>query len=120
MQHSADNTHELQDAALLCMMQRKTSVHRVHAEWQVVMQMADGAAELQDAVVKLCCLWWQKELPGKADMVPQMIPYLLYQATVSGMHREGCPCACDSKLFSMHGKSLVAVCVHRANDIRLL
>ncbi|DBA71994.1 TPA: hypothetical protein ACH3X2_010737 [Trebouxia sp. C0005] len=46
--------------------------------------MADGAAELQDAVVKLCCLWWQKELPGKADMVPQMIPYLLYQATVSG------------------------------------
>ena len=56
------------------------------------MQMADGAAELQDAVVKLCCLWWQKELPGKADMVPQMIPYLLYQATVSGMHWEGCPC----------------------------
>ncbi|KAL0037621.1 hypothetical protein WJX77_005190 [Trebouxia sp. C0004] len=46
--------------------------------------MADGAAELQDAVVKLCCLWWQKELPGKADMVPQMIPYLLYQATFSG------------------------------------
>lgn len=48
------------------------------------MQMADGATEVQEAVVRLCCLWWQKELPGKADMVPQMIPYLLYQATVSG------------------------------------
>ncbi|KAL3138948.1 hypothetical protein ABBQ32_005760 [Trebouxia sp. C0010 RCD-2024] len=45
--------------------------------------MADGAAEVQEAVVRLCCLWWNKELPGKADMVPQMIPYLLYQATVS-------------------------------------
>ena len=64
------------------------------------MQMADGAAELQDAVVKLCCLWWQKELPGKADMVPQMIPYLLYQATVSGVQWEGCSYACDSELFS--------------------
>lgn len=50
--------------------------------------MADGAAELQDAVVKLCSLWWQKELPGRADMVPQMIPYLLFQATVSGVTRQ--------------------------------
>lgn len=48
------------------------------------LQMADGAGALQDAVVRLCCLWWQKELPGKADMVPQMVPYLLYQATISG------------------------------------
>ncbi len=84
------------------------------------MQMADGAAELQDAVVKLCCLWWQKELPGKADMVPQMIPYLLYQATVSGTHWEGCSCACDSELVSMRSRSFVAVCVHSANNIRLL
>ncbi len=86
IQHSADKTDELQDATSLCMVQQKIFIHRVHAEWQLVMQMADGAAELQDAVVKLCCLWWQKELPGKADMVPQMIPYLLYQATVSGVH----------------------------------
>lgn len=57
----------------------------VHAKWDKWMQMADGAAELQEAVVRLCCLWWQKELPGRADMVPQMIPYLLYQATVSGI-----------------------------------
>ena len=56
------------------------------------MQMADGAAELQEAVVRLCCLWWQKELPGKADMVPQMIPYLLYQATVSGTLSGNCCC----------------------------
>ena len=48
------------------------------------MQMADGAGELQEAVVRLCSLWWQKELPGRGNMVPQMIPYLLYQATVSG------------------------------------
>lgn len=95
-------------------------MHRVHAEWPIVMQMADGAAELQDAVVKLCCLWWQKELPGKADMVPQMIPYLLYQATVSGMHWEGCSYTSDSQLFSVPGKSLVAACVHSANNIRLL
>lgn len=101
-------------------MLRKTFIHRICAEWQVVLQMADGAAELQDAVVKLCSLWWQKELPGKADMVPQMIPYLLYQATVSGMHWEGCSCACDSELFPMNSKGLVAVCVHSANNIRLL
>ena len=59
--------------------------------------MADGAAELQEAVVRLCCLWWQKELPGKADMVPQMIPYLLYQATVSGtssVNVDVCSSAC--------------------------
>lgn len=48
------------------------------------LQMADGAGALQDAVVRLCCLWWQMGLPGKADMVPQMVPYLLYQATISG------------------------------------
>ena len=98
-------------------MQQSTFMHRVHAEWQVVMQMANGAAELQDAVVKLCCLWWQKELPGKADMVPQMIPYLLYQATVSGMHWEGCSCACNSEIFSICSRAFVAICVHSANNI---
>lgn len=46
--------------------------------------MADGAAGLQEAVVRLCSLWWHKDLPGRDNMVPQMIPYLLYQATVSG------------------------------------
>lgn len=56
------------------------------------MQMADGAAELQETVVRLCCLWWQKELAGKADMVPQMVPYLLYQATVSGTPSGMCYC----------------------------
>ena len=55
----------------------------VNKTWCEV-QMADGAAELQEAVVRLCSLWWQKELPGRDNMVPQMIPYLLYQATVSG------------------------------------
>lgn len=54
------------------------------------MQMADGAAEVQEAVVRMCCLWWHKEWPGKADMVPQMIPYLLYQATVSGTLSRNC------------------------------
>ena len=54
------------------------------------LQMADGATELQDAVARLCCLWWQKELPGRAHMVPQMIPYLLYQATVSGSSSMHC------------------------------
>ena len=48
------------------------------------MQMADGARELQESVVRLCSLWWHKELPGRDHLVPQMIPYLLYQATVSG------------------------------------
>lgn len=46
--------------------------------------MADGAGEVQEAVVRLCSLWWHKELLGRENMVPQMIPYLLYQATVSG------------------------------------
>ncbi len=101
-------------------MQQKSFIHRAHAEWQVVVQMADGAAELQDAVVKLCCLWWQKELPGKADMVPQMIPYLLYQATVSGMHGKEGSCACASELFFMHTESLVAVCLHSTNNTHLL
>ena len=73
----------------------------VEADGSACMQMADGAAELQEAVVRLCCLWWQKELPGKADMVPQMVPYLLYQATVSGA-TSGNSSVCSSACAMLH------------------
>lgn len=71
------------------------------------MQMADGAGELQEAVVRLCSLWWQKDLPGRGNMVPQMIPYLLYQATVSGT-----PSDCTRKPSSSSLVQFEAACMH--------
>ena len=42
------------------------------------------APEVADAVARLCSAWWQAELPGRDCLVPQMVPYLLYQAVTSG------------------------------------
>ena len=42
------------------------------------------APEVADAVARLCGAWWQAELPGRDCLVPQMVPYLLYQAVTSG------------------------------------
>ena len=42
------------------------------------------APEVADAVARLCSAWWQAELPGRDRLVPQMVPYLLYQAVTSG------------------------------------
>ncbi len=39
---------------------------------------------MADAVARLCSAWWQAELPGRDCLVPQMVPYLLYQAVTSG------------------------------------
>ena len=47
-------------------------------------QMAQEWPDLQAAVSSLCMLWWQKELPGREQLVAQLTVYLCARALTSG------------------------------------
>lgn len=49
-----------------------------------------NCCELQDAVAKLCCNWWESQAPGKETLIARTLPYLLVRALVTGK-------ACDVK-----------------------
>eukprot|EP00798_Chlamydomonas_sp_ICE-L_P016056 gene16056-22193_t len=40
--------------------------------------------EVQDAVSKLCCSWWELQIQGREALVPQTLPYILVRANASG------------------------------------
>lgn len=47
-------------------------------------QTAQEFPDLQTAVASLCALWWQKELPGREQLVAQLTVYLCARALTSG------------------------------------
>ncbi|GLC38313.1 hypothetical protein PLESTB_001749400 [Pleodorina starrii] len=42
--------------------------------------------EMQDAVARLCCAWWERQLPGNDMLVARTIPYVLLRAVQSLDH----------------------------------
>ncbi|EFJ53143.1 hypothetical protein VOLCADRAFT_86123 [Volvox carteri f. nagariensis] len=42
--------------------------------------------EMQDAVMRLCCVWWERQLPGNESLVARTIPYALLRAIQSLDH----------------------------------
>lgn len=42
-----------------------------------MLQALEGVPETQDAVAKLCCVWWQSGAAGKENLAAQALPYML-------------------------------------------
>ena len=69
---------EAKDAPPAALLQAAAALHN-HA----LLAAADFPA-LQDEVARLCMEWWQAELPGREQLTPQTVPYLLVAALQSG------------------------------------
>jgi hypothetical protein len=40
-------------------------------------QAVGDLPEVQDPVAKLCCSWWELQVAGKEQLMPQTLPYIL-------------------------------------------
>jgi hypothetical protein len=47
-----------------------------------VQELGDARPDVQDAVAKLCCTWWQYGAENREFLVSQTLPFLLVRGCV--------------------------------------